>query len=215
VKKSTNDDMRALCVALMNYGAEAQKYFAATSDYTYTELMNVGFEKYQHLVKSYDSGLLALPGTVDASKAGIFGTKPNGFGARSVSMSADGTFAMNYYFTTNVAVDKVTFYYWTAEQYAAVSELTVANVSGSKEMTPTENANQFWANFAGISAKDMDQVIYACGVYEVNGVTYSTGVIPYSLAQYAANKAASEGNMQAFAAAMAVYGHHAKAYFYG
>jgi hypothetical protein len=107
------------------------------------------------------------------------------------------------------------FYYWTAEQYNTVRNLTVDNASGSMEMTLTGTANRYWANVEGIAAKEMDQTIYACGIYEIDGVTYSTGVIPYSLAQYAANKAASEGNMQAFAAAMAVYGHHAKAYFYG
>jgi hypothetical protein len=214
VTKSNNEKMRALCVALMNYGAEAQKYFAATTDYTYTQLMNEGFEAYQNLVTAYNGNILNQPNAVDAAKAGIFGTTANGFSSRSVSMSADGTFALNYYFTPSVEVEKVTFYYWTADQYASVKELTKENASGSKEMILSEVANKYWANIGDIAAKDMDQTIYACGVYEVDGVTYSTGVISYSLAKYCMNKASTVCDIQAFAAATAVYGHYAKSYFY-
>ena len=59
----------------------------------------------------------------------------------------------------------------------------------------------------------MDRVIYACGVYEIDGQTYSTGVIAYSLAKYCANRANVAGEFQSFAAATAVYGYHAKTYF--
>jgi hypothetical protein len=205
--------MRALCVALMNYGAEAQKYFASISDYTYTELMNEGFEAYQYLVQPYSSDLLKQPTAVSASKAGSFGTTATGFSSRSASMSADGTFALNYYFTTSRSVETVTFYYWTAEQYAAVTELTADNASGVKEMVPTQTANQFWANYDGIAARDMDQTVYVCGVYQVDGETYSTGVLAYSMAKYCISKAETACDIQDFAKAMTVYGYQAKSYF--
>ena len=213
VKNSSNEKMRALCVALMNYGAAAQEYFASTDDYTCTELMNVGFEAYQDLVKPYDATLLNSRTPVDPAKAGSFGTSMNGFTGRSASMSADGSFALNYYFTTSVAVDKVTFYYWTEAKYNSVSELTPENASGSMEMTATGSGNTFWANYAGIAAKDMDKSVFACGVYEKDGVTYSTGVISYSLAQYCISKAAAGTEFSPLAAATAVYGYHAKTYF--
>ena len=197
----------------MNYGAEAQKYFAATSDYTYSELMNTGFEEYQYLVAAYNADLLDKPGAVDAAKAGQFGTKASGFSSRSVSMSAGGSFALNYYFTTSMAAQKVTIYYWTAQQYDSVDVLTVDNASGCKEMVLTDVTNKYWADYAGIAAKEMDQTVYACGVYEADGVTYSTGVIAYSLAKYCVNKASGENEIQALAAAMAVYGYQAKTYF--
>lgn len=206
-------DMRALCVALMNYGAEAQKYFAATTDYTYTELMNVGFEQYQDLVKPYSSNLVEKVGTVGASKAGIFGTTVNGFDKRAVSVSANGIFALNYYFTPSFAAEKVTLYYWDATQFASVATLTAENASGSKEMTLLNGQNEYWACIDGIAAKEIDQTIYACAVYEVDGVTYSTGVIPYSVATYCVNKASGESKIKAFAEAMVVYCYHAKTYF--
>ncbi len=209
VQKSSDDKMRALCVALMNYGAEAQKYFNYNTD----SLMNEGFESYQYLVQPYSSDLLNQPTAVTAAKAGSFGTSVNGFDSRSASMSADGTFALNYYFTTSVPVEKVTFYYWTAEQYAAVAELTAANASGIKEMVPTQTANQFWANYDGIAARDMDQTVYVCGVYEVDGEIYSTGVLAYSMAKYCVSKAETACDIQDFAKAMTVYGYQAKSYF--
>jgi hypothetical protein len=213
VEKSNNENMRALCVALMNFGAEAQKYFAATTDYTYTELMNVGFEAYQYLVADYDAELLDKLDTVGAAKAGIFGTTVNGFSKRSVSMSANGTFALNYYFTTNSAADSVTFYYWDAQRYASVTQLTPENATGTAQMILSDTANRYWAEITGIAAKEMDQTFYACGVYEVDGVRYTTGVIPYSLATYCNNKVATEAEIQHLTAAMAVYGYHAKTYF--
>ena len=39
----TNDELKAACVALMNYGAAAQEYFAVYNGYEYTELMNSSF----------------------------------------------------------------------------------------------------------------------------------------------------------------------------
>ena len=213
VQKSSDENMRALCVAMMNYGAAAQEFFAAHSDYTYTELMNVGFEEYQYLVQPYQNDLLTMPTAVDPAKAGTLGTAVNGFASRSVSMSADGSFQLNYYFTTSVPTDKVTFYYWTADRYAAVDTLTLANASGSKEMEPQEAANTYWASFPGIAAKDMDKTIFACGVYEKDGVTYSTGVISYSLARYCISRVSAGGDFAELAAATAVYGYHAKTYF--
>lgn len=213
VQKTDDPNLRALCVAIMNYGAEAQKYFAATSDYTYTQLMNVGFEEYQDLVVGYDPDLLLQPGTVNAAKAGVFGTEKNGFSKRSVSMSAEGIFSLNYYFTPAVKADKVTFCYWTEEQYNSATTLTLANVSGTKEMVASDSGNVYWASVDGIAAKDLDQTVYACGVYEIDGVLYSTGVISYSLAKYCINKASVANDVQDLAAATVVYSYHAKAYF--
>ena len=213
LEKSSDENMRALCVAMMNYGAEAQKYFAANTDYTYTTLMNEGFEEYQALVKPYSSDLLMMPSAVGEEKAGEFGISPNGFTRRTASMSADGTFALNYYFTASVPTQQMTMYYWTEEQFNSVATLTPENASGIQEMVATEGVNQFWAKYDGIAAKEMDETVYVCGVYEVDGVTYSTGVIAYSMAKYCIGKAEISCEIQDFAKAIAVYGYHAKTYF--
>lgn len=206
----SDEKLKALCVALMNYGAAAQTYF----DYNTESPMNAEFVDYQHLVVPYAADMMAPRGSVDPAKAGTFGTEKSGFTRRSVSMSADGAFAVNYYFTASTAVETVTFYYWTEEDYAAAQVLTPENATGSRTMTAAQGENQFWANVPGIAAKDLDQSIYACGVYEVDGVTCSTGVFAYSLGYYCVNKAAgTDARLKPMAEATAVYSYYAKAYF--
>ena len=209
-----SEELKATCVALMNYGAAAQEYFANTSDYTYETPMNADFAAYQSLVQAYSQDMLVTRRTVDSAKAAQLGTALNGFTKRSVSMSADGDFSINYYFTTSQAAEKVTFYYWTEDQYDAVTALTLQNASGSMEMTPTDTANRYWANFSGIAAKELEKTVFACGVYEVNGEQYCTGVFSYSLGYYCITKAANgDANVQPFAKSIAVYSYYAKQYF--
>ena len=96
LEKSSNANLKSLCVAILNYGAAAQEYFAATSDYTYTTLMNADLTAAQKaLVKPYSSDMVAARGTVTAAKAGTFGTTSTatGFSGRGASMSADGIFS--------------------------------------------------------------------------------------------------------------------------
>jgi hypothetical protein len=209
LEKSSNEKMKALCVALMNYGTEAQLYFGYKTD----DLMNAGLDSYQSLVAAYETDMINPRGTVDSAKAGDFGVSSSGFTARSATMSADGNFSLNYYFTTAYAADRVTLYYWTAEDFSNAEVLTAENATGSKEMNAMDTQNLFWADYRGIAAKDIDKTVYVCGVYEVDGVTYSTGVIPYSIGYYCTKKAAAGGKMQAFAMATAVYCYYAKAYF--
>ena len=59
----------------------------------------------------------------------------------------------------------------------------------------------------------VDDADDACGVYEVDGEIYSTGVIAYSIARYCVAKADAYSKIQHFARAAIVYGYHAKSYF--
>lgn len=210
LENSTDDKLKALCVALMNYGTAAQEYF----DYKTDEPMNAVFADYQALVPEYASEMMAARAVVEEAKAGDFGTASNGFTGLGATMSADGIFAINYYFTTTVAAEDVTFYYWTEEAYAAADVLTAENASGSKAMTPSGRTNQFWANVSGIAAKDLDQNIFVCAVYEKDGTTCSTGVFAYSLGRYCVGMAQSgSARSKAMAEATVVYSYCAKTYF--
>jgi hypothetical protein len=73
----------------------------------------------------------------------------------------------------------------------------------------------YWANVAGIAAKQLDETFYVAAVYTANGETFCTGVVAYSISKYCMNKISSGSDIAALAAAMAVYGHHAKVYFPG
>jgi hypothetical protein len=107
----------------------------------------------------------------------------------------------------------MTFYYWSAADYAAAETLSAENCTGSIPMIIAENG-AYWAAYTGIAAKEIDESIYVCGVYEANGETYCTGVIAYSLGNYCQQRAAdSSSPMNALAKATVVYGYHANAYF--
>ena len=209
VENSTNQNMKALCVAMMNYGAAAQQYFGYKTD----DLMNADFAGYQHLITAYRPDMMAQRAVVDEAKAGTFGTVANGFASRAATMSADGIFSINYYFTPAAATDTVTFYYWTAQDYAAADVLTAENATGTAPMALQPNGS-YWAAVTGIAAKELDHDVFVCGVYELDGQTCSTGVMVYSLGFYCVNKAAN--GTEAFkplAEATVVYSHYAKQYF--
>ena len=81
-------------------------------------------------------------------------------------------------------------------------------------MEMTNTSGMWWGQVAGIAAKEMDKTYYVSCVFESDGKTITTGVIPYSLGKYCSDKAAAEGDaQQAFAQATAVYGYYAKQYF--
>lgn len=217
IEKSDSEEMKALCVALLNYGAEAQKYFAETSDYTYTELMNADLTAAQQaLVETYRTSLLKLPTAADSGKVGAFDkSATDGFGSKAATVSFDGALALNYYFpiADDIEVDgDVTFYYWSEEAYNNAETLTAGNATSTTSMVLAPDG-RYWAQVGGFAAKEMDETVYVAAVYtDTEGNQYCTGVIAYSISKYCAQMRndATEG---ALVKAAAVYGYHADQYF--
>ena len=141
-------------------------------------------------------------------------TNTGGYTKRYPTVSFEGAFAINYYFTPNeAAAGEMTFYYWSADAYAQAEVLTAENASGAVTMAATEDG-RYWAQISGIAAKELDETLYVAAFYEAEGETYCSGVLAYSLAHYCkthAGNAASD--MNAFANAAAIYGCAAKSYF--
>jgi hypothetical protein len=77
-------------------------------------------------------------------------------------------------------------------------------------MTP---GTSYSAAVEDIAAKDLDSTVYVAAVYNSNGITYSSGVLAYSLASYCESQAAAGSDASAFAKATAVYGYYAKQLF--
>ena len=212
IQKSTDENMRALCVAMLNYGAEAQKYFA----YKPYNLMNASLTAEQSaLVDAYDEAMVDSVASVSTAKAANFTYTSAGFTRRAPTVSFDGAFSINYYFTTALAPDApLTLYYWDLATYNAATTLTTANATGSTTMITTGEANQYWGSVAGIAAKELDSTVFVAAVYECNGVRYCTGVLNYSIGKYCEGLAAKDtSDQQALAQATAVYGFYAKTYF--
>ena len=210
-RAGSSDSMKALCVAMLNYGAAAQEYFGYRTD----DLMNAALTAEQKaLVANYDASYFSGAVAVAPDKIGSFGATA-GFSGKSASVSFEGAFAINYYFAPGQSVDdQITFYYWTPEDYAAASALSTSNASGKLTMKRQDNGS-YWAQLSGIPAKAIDSTYYVAGVYTSETQIRCTGVVAYSLSKYCLNNAKPGNAMQDLAAATAMYGYYADAYFAG
>ncbi len=213
LQNSTNDYMKRLVVAMINYGAEAQGYFCGKEGVEYTPMNNFLTADQQALINAYDASMVADLISVDSSKIGMFTYNTGDFTKRSNSVSFDGAFAINYYFTAKGTPDNgMKFYYWNTADYLAADVLTPENATGTMDMV-AGSGNQYWSQVSGIAAKEVDHTYFVAGVYELDGVTYTTGILAYSLGKYCAKLAAGTTEQQALSAATAVYGYYAKEYF--
>ncbi len=203
VLKGDDENAKALVTAMLNYGAAAQEYFGYNTD----SLMNAGLT-----AGEFDSSMISDVVKADSSKLGAFTATAGGFSKAYPTVSFEGAFAINYYFTPAESVDNgMTLYYWDAATYASATELTADNATGTVEMS---GEGQYWGAVSGIAAKQLDETIYVAGVYTSEGETHCTGVIAYSLGCYLASVAADDtSDAQALAQAAAIYGSCAKNYF--
>jgi hypothetical protein len=203
-------EMKALTVAMVNYGAEAQKFFGHNTD----KLVNASLTAAQKtLVAAYDESMVDPVVSAASSKIGGFVRNNANFKSLYPSVSFDSAFSINFYCTPAIAVEgDMTLYWWDAETYNSISMFALGNATG--KMTMTNTNGQYWGEVAGIAAKDMDKTYYVSCVFKNNGQYVTTGIIPYSLGKYCESKAATNGDaQQTFAQATAVYGYYAKQYF--
>lgn len=210
LQNSTDDKLKALCVAMLNYGAAAQCYF----DYRTDDLMNASLTtEQQAMVVEYDPGLFSGVIAADPSKTGAFARTDAGFSGRNASVSFEGAFSINYYLTTNVPVDgEIAFYYWNEADYASAETLTTSNASGILTMQSNSDS-VYYARVTGIPAKNIDSTYYVAAVYSNAEGTYCSGIIAYSLSRYCMNNAKDGNPMQELASFTAVYGYYAEQYF--
>ncbi|MBQ5712099.1 MAG: hypothetical protein IIV61_05760, partial [Oscillospiraceae bacterium] len=165
LKGNNSDEMKALVVSMLNYGAEAQKFF----DHNVDKLVNDALTaEQQALVKAYDTTMMDAIVKADSSKTTNFVRVNSNFRQLYPSVSFDGAFAINFYCAPAITVDDgMTLYYWDMDTMASVDKLTVENATGSMEMTNT--SGMWWGQVAGIAAKEMDKTYYVSCVFESNG----------------------------------------------
>jgi hypothetical protein len=194
---------------MLNYGAEAQLFFG----HNVGALANASLSDEQKLLpEAYRADMVSAVPTASAAKQGVF-VNNKGFAKRTPSISFEGAFCINYFFTPAYApVDGITLYYWNEADYNAASVLTADNATGSMLMTG-EGMGQYRADIEGISAKNLSQAIYVAAVYSDGTTTWTSGVLGYSIGAYCSSQAAKNVDVSALAMATAVYGYHAKAYF--
>lgn len=211
LKNSGDATLKSLMVAMLNYAAAAQTYFS----YKPYDLANKDLTTAQKsLVRNYGSDIVPSSGSVSTSKAGIF-TNSGGFSKKIPAVSFDSAFSIEYFFTPAYTPSgNVTLYYWTQADYNAVSTLNASNASGRMVMTPVGDGSYHCA-ISGIAAKDLNQTIYVAGGYKSGSTNHCTGVLPYSIGTYCASQVSKATEAKDLAAATAVYGYYANAYFNG
>jgi hypothetical protein len=207
IENSTNEKLKRLCVAMLNYGAAAQQYFGYRTD----DLMNAALtEEQRAMAADFDPKLFTDAVSADPAKTIYFEQNPIGIIRWGATVSFEGAFSINHYFMPNeVVAGDVTMYIWGPDTYQAVDVLTAENAEAV--IMEYRNGNYF-APISGIAPKDVDKTFYVAGVYtDDQGNTCCTGVIAYSLSRYCLNNA--YGSMGDLAQATAMYGYYADQYF--
>ncbi len=203
--KSDDVKLKQLVVAMLNYGAEAQKFFGYNTDDLMTKNLTAD---HQALLAGFDANSLKGTVKVDPSKVGAFAAT-GGFLKKSPAISFKGAFEINYFFTPANAVDgDMTLYFWSEDTYNSVDQLTVENAD--KAVAMLHENGIYSASSDEIAAKYLDKTVFVAAVYRHNGVTYCSGVLPYSIATYCQDPPAT---VQDLATAAAIYGCTAKQYF--
>ncbi len=207
---SAGENIKALCAAMLNYGAAAQRYFG----YKSYSLMNSDLtEEHQALVLPYDETMMDSIVPVDSSKTENFLRSQGAFSSAYPKVSFEGAFSINYYFINTYDIDdSMTLYYWTEEDYAKADVLTEENATAVVPMNYDDV--HYWGSVPNIVARKMDSTVYAAATYTCEGEVFCTGVIAYSLGNYCESIAANaNSDAQELASLTAVYGYYAEAYF--
>ena len=210
INKSSDLNQVALCVSMLNYGAQAQRYFGYKTD----ALMNAELtEAQQALVAAYSPYMVDAVDQPDAAKVGSF-TNTGGFSRKYPSVSLESAFGINYYFTPDHTPDSAPkLYYWDEATYNSVSVLLPSNATGCITL---EGSGTVTGGVEDIPAKNLSDTVYVAAGYMSAGKSYCTGVLAYSIGAFCTDRADSAGAKdQPLAAAIAVYGYYAKLYFSG
>ena len=208
---SGNSDTKtkALMVAMLNYGAAAQEYFGHNTD----SLMNASLTEAQKaLVEPYRSDMIGAIVSADSSKTAAFPKDATCY-TPSISVSFEGAFAVNYYFTPKHTPDgQLTMYYWDAATYNSVDAMTRENATSVMTLEKQSDGSYLGA-VEGIAAKEVDSTIYVALVYTSGGTEYCSGILAYSLGTYCKSVAGGTSTAQPLGAAVAAYSYYAKEYF--
>ena len=206
--KNPNDDekqaLARLCISLMNYGAEAQKYFAETTDYTYDTLMNA-FMSAEQQAWSYDSSILVA--TKDIPNYAWVAADESKVKLNSASVLMTGALQIKVYATVPAGAE-IKMLYWT--ESTAGSELLIENASEMSNIGL--NGSRYQGYIEGIAAKNMGDTIYICAAATIDGETYYTAPISYSIHKYANNQINKNNAMTDLCKTLLIYSAAAKEY---
>ena len=203
--KTGSPEMKALVVAMLNYGAAAQTYFGYNTD----ALMNAGLTADQQaLVEAYSDEMIAAVTQASGDKLGEFANDKQ-YTKRYPTISFEGAFRINYYFQPTQPVSgDVTMYIWSLEDYEAAEVLTKENATKAVTMELTATG-EYLAAVDGIAAKDLDKATYVTFCYSDGTTDHCGGVLGYTIGLYCKSQTSKTGALADLAKACAVYGYYA------
>ena len=207
--KGNDTALKQLVVAMLNYGAAAQVHFNHNVD----NLANATLTAEQiALPEAYRADMVSTVASPAQAKQGAFYNN-KGFAKRYPSISFEGAFCINYFFTPAYApVGEITLYYWNAADFESAQVMTAENASGSIVMEIQANG-EYRADIAGIAAKALGEGVYVAATYTDGTTTWTSGVLGYSIGAYCSSQATKGGTIADLAMATAVYGYQAKQFF--
>jgi hypothetical protein len=208
IKNNPNDRGNVnLMVAILNYGAAAQEYFA----YNTENLMNSDLTAEQKAL-AWDGTLVRSNYNVPDGKDSAF-VRDAEVTSRGGYLNLKGSIDYNFYAKTKFTAKSATIYYWTEEDIASLDALTLENASRSDAMVWVEDSARWEGKYEGLPAKNMFSTVYACMVFEdADGNLYYSGVVGYSPERYAyINRNDAENGP--LAKRLVIYGDAARAYF--
>ncbi|MBE6794683.1 MAG: hypothetical protein E7532_07050 [Ruminococcaceae bacterium] len=200
---------KALMVALLNYGAELQKYY----DYNTDKLMNAELtDKQRALVKDYSPSMAQKTTPVSKAKAGEFAKSGKGVVFYPTLKFDTELFGFELTLKARGAEGNAHLYYWEEDTFSNADVLTKDNAAGPVAFNNIDG--QYNLVLYDAYAKDLDSSLYVAMVYETQDGTYSSGVISISIADlfkaYANNESSEYHELSK---AAVVYGYYAKNFF--
>lgn len=206
---NSKKEEKTLMVALLNYGAEMQKYHNYKTD----ELVNRNLTKEQRaLVEDYSPNMTDKTQAVPAEKTGEFAKSGKGIVAYPDIVLDTDLFGINVNFKAKDIAGDVYVYCWDEAAYEAVDVLTKENALFGFKI---ESSNGIYSTMIyDFYAKDLDSPVYISFVYDTAEGSRSSGVIAYSVADYFNVQARNEkSEINALAKSAIVYGYYAKMFF--
>ncbi len=209
--KNSPKEQKALMVALLNYGAEAQEYYGYKTDSLVNSELTIEQKK---LVSKYSADLCADVSVADNAKTSDFEKKGTGFILYPSTDSESSTFNLTYNLKTSKSITGyVTLYYWSTQTYETAKKLTKANADGILIMSKDSSGN-YTAQLSDISVKNYDDTVYTSVAFKSDGVNCCSGVISYSFGEFLKVNAENfRSPMQSLAQAIIVYSYYADKYY--
>lgn len=212
------------CIALLNYGAEAQEYF----NYRTNALANANLTDAQKAKVSEDviKGYLDKTEAVDSSKTTNIPANKTVFQIPQGRLVLNGSTDMSVVIKLDEQVrnnaSEMKLYYWTYAQYKNSDELSIIesqHVDFAKVDPENYGGRNIRAEYSGqgTAAKDLGEGVYFCAYVKTSdGNEYYSPVFVYSVETYCSSMfdvVDEQGDLGELVQRLAVYGECAKTYF--